>query len=107
MIAAFIAEKMSAYIAGGIAPENAARFTRGELAAIYQGKHYSRDASGAIRVTPPPEDIPIEAARAKCDEALTEILKIYSGNGKAPENAPAAQEKSGFEKMAEYAGTTA
>ena len=113
MIAAFIAEKMSAYIAGGMKPETAARFTRGELGAIYKGNHYSRDTSGAMRVTPPPEALDIATARAKCDEALTEILKICSENktgrsahGKAPENAPVTQ-KSGFERMAEYAESKA
>jgi hypothetical protein len=103
-IAGFIADKMSAYIAGGMKPVTAAHFTRGELLAIYKGDHRSRDTSGAMRVTPPPEDIPIEAARAKCDEAIKEILKCRARDArKAPENAPAAQEKSGFEKMAEYA----
>jgi hypothetical protein len=101
VISAFIANKMSRYISGGMSAETAARFARGELGAIYKGNHYSRDEFGAMYLTPPPEDIPIEAARAKCYEALTEILKAY---GKVPENAPATKEKSGFEKMAEYAG---
>ncbi|MDR2718612.1 MAG: hypothetical protein LBB89_11195 [Treponema sp.] len=57
---------MSSYISGGMRPETAARFARGELGAIYKGDHRSRDTSGAMRVTPPPENIPIEAARAKC-----------------------------------------
>jgi hypothetical protein len=86
MIATFIADKMSGYIAGGMAPETAARFTKGELSAIYQGGHYSRDESGAMRLTPPPEDIPIEAARAKCDEAIKEILDYCAGIGATPEN---------------------
>ncbi|MDR2729707.1 MAG: hypothetical protein LBB81_02280 [Treponema sp.] len=100
VIAAFIADKMSSYIAGGMSAGTAAHFTRGELLAIYKGNHYSRDAFWAMRVTPPPENILIEATRAKYYEALTEILKTH---GKAPENVPATKEKSGFEKMAEYA----
>jgi hypothetical protein len=107
-IAGFIAEEMSAYINGGMRPETTARFARGELGAIYRGNHRSRDASGAFRITKPPEDIPIEAARTKCDKAKKEILDYYTNNAKkAPENAPLAQEKnsvSGFEKMVEYAG---
>jgi hypothetical protein len=59
-----------------------------------------------MRLTPLPEDIPIEAARTKCDKAIKEILDCCAGDAKkAPENTP--QEKnslSGFEKMAEYAG---
>jgi hypothetical protein len=86
MIAAFIAEKMSAYISGGMRPETAARFVRGELGAIYKKNHYSRDESGAFRLTPPLEDMPIEAARAKCDEAIKEILGYCAGRGEAPEN---------------------
>ncbi len=74
MIAAFVTERMSAYIAGGMRPETATRFTSGELGAIYRGNHYSRDASGAFRLTPVPEDIPIEMARAKCNEAIKEML---------------------------------
>ena len=116
MIAAFIADKMSGYVAGGMKPETAARFTRGELAAIYKGDHYSRDNSGAMRVTPPPENLTLEAAMKKCDEEIAEILNYCADrakaetHGKAPENTPLAQEKnslSGFEKMAEYAGKPA
>jgi hypothetical protein len=108
MIAAFIADKMSAYVSGGMKPEAAAHFARGELSAIYRGGHYSRDTSGAMRLTPLPEDIPIEAARAKCDKAIKEILGYCGMDAKkAPEDVPATQEKSGFERMAEYAGNTA
>ena len=77
MIAAFIADKMNRYIAGGMSAETAAKFAMGELGAIYRGTHYSRDASGALRPTPLLEDIPIEAARAKCNEAIKEILNHY------------------------------
>jgi len=123
-IAAFIVDRMSSYIVGGMRPETAARFTMGELGAIYKGDHYSRAASGAFQLTPPPEDIPIEAARAKANEAIREILAYCkeeaakkarplnteaqqeAGQGKAPEK-PAQQELSGFEKMAEYARRSA
>jgi hypothetical protein len=44
-IAVFVTEKMSAYIAGGMKPETAARFTRGELGAIYKNDHWSRDTA--------------------------------------------------------------
>jgi hypothetical protein len=107
MIAAFITEQMNAYIAGGMKPETAAHFTRGELAAIYKGKHHSRDAAGNFQHTPPPENVNLETAMKKADAAIMEILKCCAGDAKkeakAPEYAPAAQEKSGFEKMAEYA----
>lgn len=46
MIAAFVVEKMSAYIARGMKPETAAHFTCGELATIYKGDHYRRDIPG-------------------------------------------------------------
>ena len=74
MIADFVVDKMSGYVAGGMKPETAAHFTRGELAAIYKGDHYSRDNSGAMRVTPPPEELDPETAMKICDEAITEIL---------------------------------
>jgi hypothetical protein len=63
-----------------------------------------------MRPTPPPENIAPEEAGAKCRAAVNEILKGCKENagkgythGTAPDN-PATQEKSGFEKMAEYAG---
>ena len=74
MIAAFIVEKMANYISGGTDPVTAALFTYDELEAIYSGNHRSRDASGAFRVTPPLEDMPMEAARTKCNEAIKEML---------------------------------
>ena len=82
MIAAFIIEKMSAYISGGMKPGTAAHFTRGELEAIYKGNHWSRDTSGAMRPTPPPEALGIEAAMKKCDIALTEITKKHTQNAR-------------------------
>jgi hypothetical protein len=111
MINTFIAEKMSAYIAGGMRPETAAMFARGELGAIYKGNHRSRDGAGQWRVTQRPEDIPIEAARAKCDKVIKELLdyKAHNAddNGTAPENTQkTAQANSlkGFEELADYRG---
>jgi hypothetical protein len=123
MITAFIVEKMTAYISGGMTPETAARFTRGELEAIYQGKHHSRDSAGNMRLTPLPEAMDIDAAMVICDETLIDILEICTQSaekgptmdtetktietqGSAPEN-PTQQELSGFEKMIEYARKTA
>jgi hypothetical protein len=110
LIAAFIADKMSAYIAGGMRPETAARFTRGELLAIYKGDHYSRDVSWTMRVTPPPKNLDIKTVMKKADAAIMEILKYCvvdtKREAKAPEKTPLAHEKtalSGFEKMTEYA----
>ena len=106
MIADFVMEKMSAYVVGGMKPATAARFAMGELSAIYRGSHYSRDAAGTMRPTPPPENITLDDAGAKCKAAIKEILNNGT-QGKAPENPPVTQEKSGFEKMAEYAIGTA
>jgi hypothetical protein len=119
MIAAFVANQMTRYLAGGMKPENAARFTRGELAAIYKGDHWSRDNSGAMRVTPPPENLTLEAAMIKCDEAIAEILNGIKAqashnmahnaadkrepSGTAPEAARANRLK-GFEELADYRG---
>jgi hypothetical protein len=94
-ITAFIAERMSAYISGGMRPDTAARFARGELLAIYKGNHRSRDASGAFRVTPPPEALGIEAAMRKAEAALAEILKASAGSG--------AAKKTGLEGLKNYA----
>jgi len=116
MIAAFIVDRMSSYINGGMRPVTAARFTRGELGAIYRGNHYGRDTAGKWVQTPPPENIPIEAARAKCDEAIKEILDYCRGEAarketkrtpeKTPRVIPTATKRTdldGFEKLAEYA----
>jgi len=103
MITDFITKKMSGYIVGGMKPETAAYFTCGELEAIYKGNHYSRDKSGAMRVTPPPESLHMAIAMRKADAAIKEILK---GKNKALKNKPLTQDSlSGFEKMAEYART--
>jgi hypothetical protein len=74
MIADFVIDKMSAYIAGGIKPETATRFTMGELWAIYQGTHYSRADSGAMRPTILPENLDLETAMEKADAAIAEII---------------------------------
>jgi len=130
-IAAFIAEKMSAYIAGGMSADQAAHFTRGELLAIYKGSHYSRDSAGSLQPTQPPESLDIETAAVKCDEAIRAFLSGSNGAGhtrqEAIEPAPyvtpkeqnpgmtygalkaaepekdAQRELNGFDKMLEYA----
>ncbi len=86
MIAAFIAEKMSAYIAGRMTPIKAARFTMGELGAIYRGNHYSRDTSGAFRVTPPPEAVDFETAMKKADDAIAGITRQCPAPVEKPRN---------------------
>ena len=75
MIADFVIEKMTAYISGGMEPATAGKFTRGELGAIYKGNHYSRDGSGAMQPTPPPEALGIEEATAKCEKAILDFIK--------------------------------
>jgi hypothetical protein len=111
MIADFVLDKMSNYIAGGMKPETAARFTRGELSAIYEGDHHSRNGTGKWHITPPLETLTILLAKAKCEAFLLEILKYYVKNekdrnahGTTQKNVPVTQDKSSFEKMAEYAG---
>jgi len=106
MIADFIIERIRAYVSGGMSAGTAARFARGELSAIYMGRHYSRNTSGAMRVTPPPEAIGIEAAMRKADVTLAGILK-ESGVRQAPDNAPKATpwaaKKNGLEGLKNYA----
>jgi hypothetical protein len=70
----FIVDKMSSYVSGGMAPETAAKFTRGELLAIYKGDHWSRDAAGKPQKTLSPEALGIEAAMRKADAAIAEII---------------------------------
>ena len=105
----FVLDKMGAYIIGGMAPVTAARFTRGELEAVFRRNHWSRNNSGAMCQTPLPEALGIEKAMVKCDEALAEILKICEeraekgptlnakpekadSSTRAPETPPKAQE---------------
>jgi len=84
MIAAFLVERIDAYISGGMKLENAAPYARDELAAIYKGDHYSRDASGAFRVTPPPEALDIKAAMIKADEAIAGIISQHPTHAGKP-----------------------
>jgi hypothetical protein len=113
MIGDFIIEKMAGYISGGMNPVTAAVFTRGELEAIYKGNHYSRDKSGAMRVTPPPEALDTEAAVKKADQGITEILNYCDEQARketpkaVPARAPEGNKIMGFEKMNEYARSTA
>ena len=86
MIIAFITEKMNHYIAGGMKPENAAQYARRELAAIYEGDHYSRDASGTLRVTPPPESLDLKTAMEKADAAIAGIIRQYPAPAGKPRN---------------------
>jgi hypothetical protein len=100
MISDFITDRMSSYISGGIRPENAARFARGELLAIFKGDHRSRDASWAFRVTAPPEAIDIETAMKKADAAILEIINRYP----APLEKPRSYRSSDAIKRALAAG---
>jgi len=111
MIADFVIDKMSAYIAGETKPETAAGFTSGELAAIYKGDHYSRDASGALRITPLPEALDIDEAMTKADAVLAEILRYFAGKMATKNPAPIGTDtkpsgtvkKSGLEGLKNYA----
>jgi len=110
MIADFVINKMSGYIAGGMKPETAAGFTRGEMLAIYRRQHHSRDKSGAWQITPPLENIPATVAIKKADAAIAEILIHCAHNAEKgqPLNrySPGNNAISGFDKMAEYARQT-
>jgi hypothetical protein len=103
MIADFVVGQMTAYIAGGMKPETAAKFTRGELLSIYRGDHYGRDAAGKPQKTPPPENLDIKTAMRKADAGIAEILKCYADDAKKALEKPIQQGLNGFEKMAEYA----
>ena len=110
MIADFVIDKMSSYITGGMKPETAAQFTRGELEAIYKGNHLSRDSAWQWRVTPPPEVLPIGAAVRKADEAIAEILKVC--REQAPETTAvnthnSGARKTGLEGLKRYVEATA
>ena len=108
-IAFFIVDKMSSYITAGSSPQTAARFTRGELEAIYKGNHRSRDSAWQWRVTPPPEPLAITAAMNKADGMIAEILQSCKEPEprKAPEAKPKEAALNGFDKMAAYAKGTA
>jgi len=75
MICTFIDKRMASYVSGGMKPETAAHFTRGELGAIYRKQHYSRDGAGVMRLTPPPEKMNLETVMRKCDFAIKEAIK--------------------------------
>jgi len=113
MIDDFVYNRMSSYIVGGMKSETAARFTRGELLAIYRRQHDSRDKSGAWQITPLPENITTTAAMKKADKAITEILNYYAQNaGDGPPlnkntNSSGGDALSGFDKMADYAKRSA
>jgi hypothetical protein len=97
VIADFVLDKMSSYIATGTKPQTAAEFTRGELSAVYMGDHQSRDSGGAWRITPQPEALSMAAAMAKCDNVIAEILK-YCAEGaraKTAETAPTSRRAHG------------
>ncbi|MDR1836712.1 MAG: hypothetical protein LBQ89_03540 [Treponema sp.] len=105
MIADFVVGKMAAYVASGMNPETAARFTRGELTAIYKGDHYSRDTSGAMRVTPPPETLDIKAAMTEVDAGIAEILDYCRRAGKVTETRTPespGKKKTGLEGLENY-----
>ena len=119
MIAAFVAGRMASYISGGMNPETAAHFTHSELEAIYGGNHYSRDKSGAMHLTPPPEALDPETAKEIYDEGIREILDYYTGNankehrastvvekagthGFAPDSVTRTEKKNGLEGLKEY-----
>jgi len=101
MIADFVRERMTAYLNAGQAPTTAAHFVRGELEAVYMGKHYSRDADGAFSATYAPEQITLAAAMYKADAVINVIIKAH--NEKENKNASGASgasvKKTGLEGL--------
>ena len=80
MIADFVTDRMTRYLAGGMKPETAARFTADELQAIYSDGHLSRDSAGNMRPTPLPENIAPDAAMKKCAEIISrKYPTLYHG----------------------------
>jgi hypothetical protein len=105
MINDFINDRMGNYIAGGMSAQSAVRFTMGELGAIYRGNHYSRDVSGAMRPTLPPENMDIETALRKADAAIQEIIsRKYPATVLAPEKPRNVYQGSAAIKQALAAG---
>ena len=93
MIAAFVTDRMASYIAGGMNPETAAYFARSELEAIYGGNHYSRDDSGAMRLTLPPEAQEITHNKGHIEgHRGAQTGQGIETQGTAPETAPQARE---------------
>jgi len=100
MIADFVMDRMSSYIAGGMSAGSAAHFTRGELEAIYKGRHYNRDNVGEWRVTTAPERIGLAAAMFKADAIITGIVKTHErANKNASGTAGASARKTGLEGL--------
>ncbi|MCL2608819.1 MAG: hypothetical protein FWD94_02820 [Treponema sp.] len=105
-IAAFVADQMGRYVAGGMSPENAERFTMGELRAMYEGNHYGRDDAGKPVRTAPPEEVDTEAAMREGEAAARNFTaSLTTGTIPAP-NVRAAQ-RTGLEALKEYVRRTA
>jgi hypothetical protein len=66
---------MAAYRSGGVPYREAARWTYGELLAVYRGRHWRR---GEPTKAP---DMPAGEALARAEAALREIRGAYEGNG--------------------------
>ena len=107
-IAFFIVDKMSAYVVGGSSLQTAVKFTCGELEAIYRGNHRSRDTSGVMRKTPPPEAMAIDAAMRKADSMIAEIMQSCkqeegkNWEGQAPEIPQRINQRNGLEGLKNY-----
>jgi hypothetical protein len=69
----WIMERMAAYHGGGVPYNEAARFTYGELRAIYRGRHWTGG-----KPTPAP-DIPEREAAELARSVLREIQGTYEG----------------------------
>jgi hypothetical protein len=67
---------MTAYYAGGVPYRVAARWTYGELLAVYRGRHWS----GGKPTRKP--DIPAAEALKRAEAALREIKEVYTGAAK-------------------------
>jgi len=81
MIADFVTDRMTRYLAGGMKPETAARFTTDELSAIYSNGHLSRDSAGNMLPTPLLENIAPDAALKKCAEIISrKYPTLYRGS---------------------------
>jgi hypothetical protein len=91
---------ISRYVKGGISEASALLFAQGEINAIQAGNHYSRDASGTMRVTPPDPQVVI--IHALIERELTAAEKdAYNELAGKPETEPRKYE--GRAALAEYA----